>query len=99
MSPPLFRTTRASATGQLSRLNHAASVLAVYASQYASRRTTQDSLAVGGQPLPHGIGYPQGYVQGFGFYMASSLAKLSWRNLNSDSTFPLRGPRPASWRA
>jgi hypothetical protein len=49
----------------LSGLNHAASVLAVYASQHASRRTTQDSLAAGGQPLLRGIGYPPGYVRGF----------------------------------
>jgi len=49
----------------LSRLNHAASVLAVYASQPASRRTTQDSLAAGGQPLLRGTGYPPGYFRGF----------------------------------
>lgn len=49
----------------LSGLNHAASMLAVYASQPASRRTTQDSLAAGGQPLLRGIGYPPGYVRGF----------------------------------
>ncbi len=63
--PPLFKTTRAPATSKLSGLNHAASALAVYASQPASRRTTQDALAVGGQPLLRGIGYPPGYFQGF----------------------------------
>jgi len=49
----------------LSGLNHAASVLAVYASQHASRRATQDSLAAGGQPLLRGTGYPPGYFRGF----------------------------------
>ena len=49
----------------LSGLNRAASVLAVYASQSASRRTTQDSLAAGGQPVLRGIGYPPGYFRGF----------------------------------
>ncbi len=39
----------------ISGLNHAASALAVYASQHASRRATQDSLAAGGQPLLRGL--------------------------------------------
>jgi hypothetical protein len=38
-----------------SGLNHAASALAVYASQHTSRRATQDSLAAGGQPQLHGF--------------------------------------------
>jgi hypothetical protein len=97
MLPPLFETTRAPATSKLSGLNHAASALAVYASQPASRRTTQDSLAAGGQPLLRGIGYPPGYFQGFSTYMASSSAKLAWRNSNSNLESAvanrIRGPR------
>jgi hypothetical protein len=38
----------------LSRLDHAAIALAVYASQCGSPRPTQDSLPAGGQPLPCG---------------------------------------------
>src|SRR5690606_36932933 len=48
----------------LSRLYRAAFTLAVYASQLSSSRrnctATQDSLPAGGQPVPGGIGYPQG---------------------------------------
>jgi hypothetical protein len=51
---PLTLTTRTPAIRKISGLNHAASALAVYASQHASRRTTQDSLAAGGQPLLRG---------------------------------------------
>lgn len=44
-----------------------------------------------------GLGYPPGYVQGFSFYMASSLAKLAWRNSNSNSLFESRGHLPEEW--
>jgi hypothetical protein len=66
----------------LSRLNHTAFALAVYASQLSSLRrgctATQDSLAAGGQPLPRGIGYPQGPIVKFQpiVYMASSSPRL-----------------------
>jgi len=53
----------------LSRLNHTAFALAVYASQLSSSRrnctATQDSLPTVGQTLPGGIGYPQGYFVRF----------------------------------
>jgi hypothetical protein len=62
---PALVNDEGSSDSVLSGLNHAASVLAVYASQPASRRTTQDSLAAGGQPLLRGIAYPPGYFQGF----------------------------------
>jgi hypothetical protein len=62
---PALVNNEGSSDSVLSGLNHAASVLAVYASQPASRRTTQDSLAAGGRPLLRGIGYPPGYFRGF----------------------------------
>ena len=56
-------------TISLSRLNHTAFALAVYASQLSSSRrnctATQDSLPTVGQTLPGGIGYPQGYFARF----------------------------------
>ncbi len=57
---PAVSTTKAVALN-LSRLNHTASGLAVYASQCRlPENTTQDSLLVAGQALPGGIDYPQG---------------------------------------
>ncbi len=44
----------------ISRLNHTAFDLAVYASQGPSPVTTQDSLPAADPALPGGIGYPQG---------------------------------------
>src|SRR5690606_24285745 len=57
--PALVEQRRLPTTISLSKLNHAALVLAVYASQLSfprprGRTTTQDSLPAGGQPLPDG---------------------------------------------
>ena len=57
---PALLNDEGSNVDKLSGLYRAASVLAVYASQSASPRPTQDSLAASGQLLLHGIGYPQG---------------------------------------
>ena len=63
--PPLYETTRAPTISSISGLNHAASELAVYASQSASRRPTQDSLAAGGQPLAARDWLPAGLIRSF----------------------------------
>jgi hypothetical protein len=49
----------------ISGLNHTACTLAVYASQRRLPDATQDSLPVGGQPFPRGIGYPPGSLRNF----------------------------------
>ena len=49
----------------ISGLNHTAFDLAVYASQWRSPATTQDSLPAAGPALPDGIGYPQGSDERF----------------------------------
>jgi hypothetical protein len=55
----------------ISGLNHAAYMLAVYASQRRSPDTTQDSLRLGGHPLPAGL-------QPAGFHLeVSSLQALT----------------------
>jgi hypothetical protein len=63
--PPLRKTTRAPAMSSISGLYHAASELAVYASQSASRRPTQDSLAAGGQPFAARDWLPAGLHRSF----------------------------------
>ena len=50
---------------EISGLNHTAFDLAVYASQWRSPATTQDSLPAAGPALPDGIGYPQGSDERF----------------------------------
>src|SRR5712691_3748920 len=54
MLPPQQTRRSAPPIIKLSRLDHAAIALAVYASQCGSPRPTQDSLPAGGQPLPCG---------------------------------------------
>lgn len=69
----------------ISGLNHAASELAVYASQSASRRPTQDSLAAGGQPLAARDWLPAGLQRSFNHHlMASSSPGFAWRNLHAN---------------
>jgi len=61
---------------QLSRLSHTACTLAVYASQH---RLPHDyaRLASGCWPaLPGGVGYPQGSIERFQFFITSSFPKL-----------------------
>ena len=49
----------------ISGLNHTAFDLAVYASQWKSPTTAQDSLPTAGPALPDGVGYPQGFDERF----------------------------------
>jgi hypothetical protein len=49
----------------ISGLNRTAFDLAVYASQWGSPATAQDSLPAAGPALPDGIGYPQGFAERF----------------------------------
>src|SRR6267154_4448076 len=56
----LSSTTLLLAHWRLSRLNHTACSLAVYASSPASPLTAQDSLTAASQALPGGAGYPLG---------------------------------------
>jgi len=62
--PPRASKTRAH-DKEISRLNHIAFDLAVYASQRKSPATTQDSLPAAGPALPDGIGYPLGSNERF----------------------------------
>src|ERR1700722_5700022 len=62
---PAMSTTKAPTIIQLSRLNHTASGLAVYASPGGWPHKTQNSLPAARQALPGGIGYPQGCAERF----------------------------------
>ena len=62
---PAMSTTKAPTIIQLSRLNHTASGLAVYASPGVLPHKTQNSLPAARQALPGGIGYPQGCAERF----------------------------------
>jgi hypothetical protein len=62
---PAMSTTKALTTIYLSRLNHTARGLAVYASSSASPHPTQNSLPAAGQALPDGVKYPQGCYERF----------------------------------
>ncbi len=53
----------------------------------SSSHTTQDSLPVGGQPLPGGIGYPPGFIEGFtSRHDDPNLPGFSWRNQGTKVT-------------
>src|SRR4051812_32746963 len=80
LSPP-NTTTRTPAISVLSELNHAASALAVYASQPASQQTTQDSLVSWWPTFAARDWLPAGLLSRFQLFITSSLAKLSWRNV------------------
>ena len=70
-------TTKAPAKG-LSKLNSMAFGLAVYASQCALPRPTQDSLPAAGQALPDGLSTRKVPMKGFRFasYISSPFPKL-----------------------
>jgi hypothetical protein len=87
--PALIEQRRLPTTISLSKLNHAALVLAVYASQLSfprsrGRTATQDSPKAGGQPLPDGGHDPARSLMKFQSlprgYTTSSSSKLSQRN-------------------
>jgi len=69
----------------ISGLYHAASELAVYASQSASRRPTQDSLAAGGQPFAARDWLPAGHHRSFNhslhgiLFSRLGLAQFPWK--------------------
>ena len=52
----------------ISGLNRTAFDLAVYASQWKSPATAQDSLPAAGPALPDGVGCPQGSYERFHIY-------------------------------
>jgi hypothetical protein len=73
---PSVNTTTSAPTITLSRLNHTACTLAVYASQHGSPRD-HARLASGCWPaLPGGIGYPQGSTERFQSFITSSFPRL-----------------------
>src|SRR6476619_5173957 len=74
--PPRLTKTKAQHK-EISGLNHTAFDLAVYASQWKSPATTQDSLPAAGPALPDGIGYPQGSDKRF--HITILLSRTSWR--------------------
>jgi len=90
LSPP-NTTTRTPAISVLSELNHAASALAVYASQPASQQTTQDSLVSWWPTFAARDWLPAGLLSRFQLFITSSLAKLSWRNVFAQ--YPFRSAR------
>lgn len=65
MVPSALTTASAPAWIIVSRLDHTARMLAVYASQGRSPATTQDSLPAAWPAWPGGIGYPLGSVTRF----------------------------------
>ena len=75
----------------ISGLDHTASAHAVYASQPHRCRTTQDSLAAGGEPLPRGSRtlWASRKVSAHELSMNVLLSKLSCRTLGSFRTNPL----------
>src|ERR1700733_11816240 len=62
---PAMSTTKAPTIIQLSRLNHTALRLTVYASSGVLPHTTQNSFPAAGQALPGGIANPQGSIERF----------------------------------
>src|SRR3954454_24593830 len=68
--PPRLTRTRAHGE-EISGLNRTAFDLAVYASQWKSPATTQDSLPAAGPALPGWIGYPQGPCKRFQAVLSS----------------------------
>ena len=82
----LFRTTawpllrerqRLSQRSRLSKLNHMALGLAVYASKRALPLSTQDSLLVVGQTLPDGVLTRRVTIKGFRFQFTSSSSPFA----------------------
>src|SRR3954469_8702995 len=98
LSPP-NTTTRTPAISVLSELNHAASALAVYASQPASQQTTQDSLVSWWPTFAARDWLPAGLLSRFQLFITSSLAKLSWRNVFTQYCLLSRMGRRNSARA
>src|SRR3954471_22517755 len=76
--PPRLTKTRAHGE-EISGLNRTAFDLAVYASQWKSPATTQDSLPAAGPALPGGIGYPQGPCKRFQAVLSSFSELLGAR--------------------
>ncbi len=76
--PPRGERQRLSQTNQLSKLNHMAFGLAVYASSRSLPRATQDSLPAVGQTLPDGLPTRRVTTRGFKFTscQSSPSAKL-----------------------
>ena len=64
---PAIGTTKALARNNLSKLNHTAFGLAVYASSHSLPRATQDSLPAVGQTLPDGLSTRRVTIKGFRF--------------------------------
>ena len=91
----------------ISGLYHAASELAVYASQSASRRPTQDSLAAGGQPFAARDWLPAGHHRSFNhslhgiLFSRLGLAQFPWkpRPSSREGVLGHRWPHSASLRA
>ena len=86
---PADLTTKAPAIKFLSRLNHTASAVAVYASPGGRPRQTQDSLPAADYALPGGIGYPQGGYERF-LMLVSHLPPppgLAWRDRSQTERF------------
>ena len=75
---PAKGTTKALAKGKLTKLNHMAFGLAVYASSRSLPYATQDSLPAVGQSLPDGLFTRRVTIEGFKFTscQSSSSAKL-----------------------
>ena len=98
---PADLTTKAPAIKFLSRLNHTASAVAVYASPGGRPRQTQDSLPAADYALPGGIGYPQGGYERF-LMLVSHLPPppgLAWRDrsqLTSQAARPYADSIPSS---
>jgi hypothetical protein len=64
---PATGTTKALARNNLSKLNHTAFGLAVYASSHSLPHATQDSLPAVGQTLPDGLSTRRVTIKGFRF--------------------------------
>jgi len=75
---PATGTTKALTKNNLSKLNHTAFGLAVYASSHSLPHATQDSLPAVGQTLPDGLSTRRVTIKGFRFTscQSSSFAKL-----------------------
>ena len=87
---------------EISRLNHRAFDLAVYASQWKSPATTQDSLPAAGPALPDGIGYPLGSNERFHILRWFSFPELLGTRTQlviDSSCVPVSAPWCASLRS
>lgn len=96
---PALQTAKTPAFSYISRLNHTAFAIAVYASRPWSPMVMQDSLPTAGQALSGWIGYQQGHYERFQLFRVRVLlsqALLGAIEVITESPLPVFPWVPAS---